>query len=1624
MVHIKPQEYWFSPKGLYIELNAAGDNNYIYANCSSGAVLICHVRGVEELGFDVGHNYKRWYMVASPTAFHDNRRRYVYIRIPKSDAADAMAEVEFCPEEIDMYGLNEAGQQIGSTEHFYLFTGGIISPSENGGVLQQRFWEQQIVSGTLATDEGLAGELEGTWWRYDPLTDMVTFLKKIAYALFEYIKVDDGEADNWTVHKLLKAYNAYINKVQSTNYTGDGLLDTGWRITNDYEGGNSAATFDYLTIRKKAFFNELEIRKLTSIGGNFCMSPASGKIFQIEWYDAEDTLLGYDYYNVPWTLGARLMGLFSKSLAQRFLGKRKRLARKLSDEEIAAMRRIRCYFYTDDGSTSTMLNWTVGAQARCQTFNIDEQMEHISGGESNNDDVGFYDTDMYGGVDFYRGHKVSNTYYWRLVTAVGKARLDDGKFHYYVEFMVNTGADATHADAGSDLPSIGDQLVQFGHRTRVDQQNVIMIETASTEAPCIKMYEGINSWSLANKMVATMSPKGWKVAAQKFEWMTAYGTIGQTIFRGLWIDIPLDANGKRRCYYNDVVSHNGSYWRCIVNEGTHKENAAMTKWYTQAEIDAMSLEEQLTLIDVPNYTIVEPGDATHEQLAVWQKEVSIGISPYLKFSNGLFAIPCEKDGKTTSAYSQTATVALMVTNLEATITSITMEGQDSHVRLESNKIVVSYNAGVLVTNKDYIITVEGVCNEQKYTATDKISVYAIIRGNDAYEIEALPHNWLWNQRGANYSYEDIMRMIEEGTSPSDFGIEIDGNETGNSSALITCVNAGVAQPFQIVSVTPSDRHITATFSNTSGRVWVTYLPNNIESGYVDVVVRYGNNALRTVRIPFWCNLLGTWREIILGDTRASIAEKTEYYDSENKKAKSEYEAKLNNAKNELNDVIAANEEARDQTDAIMKDGLITDDEKAILRSIKKSLQTEYNEAVQAYAPVYDNVHLKDTKEKANLYSAKSQMASAYTAVINKIDQLLALTKIDKNGADQVNATFNTFDSKLQAYRRALEAAAGKISGNAAAAAAATAKSELNDIIKANETARDKTDEIMKDGLITDDEKTVLRSLRKTLATEYNEAVAAYAPVYNDANLTGTTEKTTLATAKSEMASAYTAVINKIDQLLALTKIDKNGADQVNATFNTFDSKLQAYRRALEAASNKIINVGDSKLNTLYTDFRGEYLQSSKENSARFSAISGALTITGYDSDGLPIYEKSISREEYGNYKQSAFESISEIERRTKTSNTVAVSINSAASWERKNTNENTGYTYEQDKTTSTSRIATKQLVRVSPGCSISFKSAVTAVGSYPIQIGISYFDENGLSLGDWSGWQYFSKADDDSYVRGFTVGNSCYYVGVVARLANNGTIYTTLADSMKLVVSNNDWVESSYSNQYADKITMGVKNGLSDTGIDITNHQIKLRANNVQFCDSNNNAKTYVEITSDGKIKATDGEFTGNIYANGGSIGGFIVENSYDLFGYNSSLYLKGNGSRELYNITNCGATCLNGLKFMESEYSGYSIISDSDSSTRAYKIYQQSSILMPSGGTLKLPKWPPTGWIFFVIPFKSPKIEVADKTTQRIYKANGDLDTEGSSSEENRKMIFIKVGDIVNNGTTYHDCWAEFYCG
>lgn len=123
----------------------------------------------------------------------------------------------------------------------------------------------------------------------------------------------------------------------------------------------------------------------------------------------------------------------------------------------------RCYFEQDDGDRSIVQEFKAGDQARCQTFNVEEGVSH----------------------------NVSNTYYWRLVTATGKN---------YIDLSIED------CDTGSMEPSAGDHIVQLGNRTDVTRQNAIILSTVGDDAPSLKQYKGINGYTLRNKEVTILSP--------------------------------------------------------------------------------------------------------------------------------------------------------------------------------------------------------------------------------------------------------------------------------------------------------------------------------------------------------------------------------------------------------------------------------------------------------------------------------------------------------------------------------------------------------------------------------------------------------------------------------------------------------------------------------------------------------------------------------------------------------------------------------------------------------------------------------------------------------------------------------------------------------------------------------------------------------------------------------------------------------------------------------------------------------------------------------------------------------------------------------------------------------------
>lgn len=147
----------------------------------------------------------------------------------------------------------------------------------------------------------------------------------------------------------------------------------------------------------------------------------------------------------------------------------------------------RCYFSQKKGDEEIENQFVMGDLVRCQTFNVKE------------------------GVN----ENVKNRYYWRKVYKVGKDFID---------------VLADFCDTGSDIPQAGDELVQMGNVYDTARQSVVVLSAYGADAPSLKMYEGVDSYSLENKEVFVLSRSEMFAIADKFRFVTrkANGEIEST----------------------------------------------------------------------------------------------------------------------------------------------------------------------------------------------------------------------------------------------------------------------------------------------------------------------------------------------------------------------------------------------------------------------------------------------------------------------------------------------------------------------------------------------------------------------------------------------------------------------------------------------------------------------------------------------------------------------------------------------------------------------------------------------------------------------------------------------------------------------------------------------------------------------------------------------------------------------------------------------------------------------------------------------------------------------------------------------------------------------------------------
>lgn len=416
-------------------------------------------------------------------------------------------------------------------------------------VIQEITFGNQAVKGTISqlkedVKNILSGNFSGAGLNSTQVSEIVhnyvdyNFLSKVhddtAEGLITFLKgLSFGGEYGIDANAKATLLSVITQTLLSPNF--DPITESGFGITQRKDGKYQLSITD-LVVWGKAIFNELDVRKLSYVGGNMVFSACGSKIRKVVLLDENGEEVKRK---------TRLL-----TTQGRFLPANNTVLSHTTEANLSSASVYRCYFFQDDGTMATTNLWQVGDQARMQVSNIKEG--------------------RYAGV--------GNRRYWRLVKAVGED---------YIDLSISD------CEEGSDIPQAGDSLVQFGNRTNTDRMGLIYVVVNGEEAPAIIWYDRVNSYTLEGRMTSIVSPRKVIFSTQLFKLVNYDGTITpMTIDCGEW-------SNSKTYYSHNRVSYEGRLWLCVAPEGaavTERPSLSSDKWLLQVDRGGEAVVVQVSVV--------------------------------------------------------------------------------------------------------------------------------------------------------------------------------------------------------------------------------------------------------------------------------------------------------------------------------------------------------------------------------------------------------------------------------------------------------------------------------------------------------------------------------------------------------------------------------------------------------------------------------------------------------------------------------------------------------------------------------------------------------------------------------------------------------------------------------------------------------------------------------------------------------------------------------------------------------------------------------------------------------------------------------------------------------------------
>lgn len=265
----------------------------------------------------------------------------------------------------------------------------------------------------------------------------------------------------------------------------------------------------------------------------------------------------------------------------------------------------RCSFLAKHDDKEIANKFVVNDLVRCQTFNIKE-------GTTAN---------------------AKNRYYWRRVTAVGSD---------YIDILALSGG-----NYGDSQPEVGDELVQMGNTTDVARQSVLYLSAYGSDSPSIKLYKGVNDYTLDGKEIFVVSRDEIYALASMFKLKVKDGdttketTLAEIVANVDGLSSTVDANkqevdgqiGK----INTTLTQNAESITSLAQKQTNTENKVSKIEQTTDKI-SLQVETTTNLKNSIVGSALRPWDEITKIVAAHSQKVEItsgggvGGSNYATFS--------------------------------------------------------------------------------------------------------------------------------------------------------------------------------------------------------------------------------------------------------------------------------------------------------------------------------------------------------------------------------------------------------------------------------------------------------------------------------------------------------------------------------------------------------------------------------------------------------------------------------------------------------------------------------------------------------------------------------------------------------------------------------------------------------------------------------------------------------------------------------------------------------------------------------------------------------------------------------------------------------------------------------